>query len=206
MFALSAMLGVNLAAGSALAQVPHDPPPVAPPPTAPPSAAAPPASLIVLDWAPPALAVLSAQAAAKSSFTLDRSMLTAAAGLTGDTDDATRQAIAKLDGVSVHALRFADIGLADPAQIEAIREAYHQRGWKHMLTTTGGESPLHNATADVWVVMDGSNLRGAVVLVQGAKTLTLATVKGNLSPTDLLHLRGHFGIPRFEGDGLASGK
>jgi hypothetical protein len=23
---------------------------------------------------------------------------------------------------------------------------------------------------------------------------------GNLSPIDLLHLRGHFGIPRFDGD------
>jgi hypothetical protein len=30
----------------------------------------------------------------------------------------------------------------------------------------------------------------------------LATVAGNLSPVDLLHLRGHFGIPRFEGDEL----
>jgi hypothetical protein len=27
-------------------------------------------------------------------------------------------------------------------------------------------------------------------------------VAGNLSPIDLLHLRGHFGIPRFDGDGL----
>lgn len=194
--ALSAIVGVNLVGGAARAQAPQAPPP----------AAAPPASAIVLDWTPPALAVLSAQAAAKSSFTLDRTMLTAAAGLTGDMDDATRQAIAKLDGVSVNVLRFADTGMADPAQIETIREAYHQRGWKHMLTTTGGESPLHNATTDVWVVMEGTNLRGAVVLVQGAKTLTLATVKGNLSPTDLLHLRGHFGIPRFEGDVLASGK
>lgn len=195
-FALSTIAGVNLAGSAALAQTPQDSPP----------AAAQQANQIVLDWAPPALAVLSAQAAAKSSFTLDRTMLTAAAGLTGDMDDATRQAIAKLDGVSVHVLRFADTGMANPAQIEAIREAYHQRGWKHMLTTTGGESPLHNATTDVWVIMDGTNLRGAVVLVQGAKTLTLATVKGNLSPTDLLHLRGHFGIPRFEGDGLASEK
>src|SRR6185437_3774177 len=150
--ALSSIVGANLAAGSAFAQTPRSPQPTVPPP-----AAAPPASLIVLDWAPPALDVLSAQAAAKSSFTLDRTMLTAVAGLTGDMDDATRQAIAKLDGVSVHALRFADIGLADPAQIEAIREAYHQRGWKHMLTTTGGETPLHNATTDVWVVMEGTN-------------------------------------------------
>jgi hypothetical protein len=29
-----------------------------------------------------------------------------------------------------------------------------------------------------------------------------STLAGNLSPLDLLHLRGHFGIPRFEGDGL----
>jgi hypothetical protein len=194
--ALSAIAGINSAGAPAVAQAPQVPP----------SAAASPANAIVLDWAPPALAVLSAQAAAKSSFTLDRTMLAAAADLTGDMDDAMRQAIAKLDGVSVHVLRFADSGLADPAQIEAIREAYHQRGWKHMLTTTGGESPLHNATTDVWVVMDGVNLRGAVVLVQSSKSLTLATVKGNLSPADLLHLRGHFGIPRFEGDGLASEK
>lgn len=195
-FALSAVVGVNLAGGSALAQVQQDPPP----------AVAPPASAIMLDWAPPALAALSAQATAKSSFTLDRTMLTAAAGLTGDLDDATRQAIAKLDGVSVHVLRFAEEGMADPAQVESIRQAYHQRGWKHMVTTTGGESPLHNATTDVWVAMDGTNLRGAVVLVESPKSLTLATVKGNLSPADLLHLRGHFGIPRFDGDGLAGGK
>lgn len=195
-FTFSAILGVNLAGGFAAAQAPGEPPPTA----------APTATAIVLDWAPPALAELSTQAAAKSSFTLDRTMLTAAAGLTGDIDDATRQAIAKLDGVSVHVLRFADSGMADPAQIDAIRQAYHQRGWKHMVTTTGGESPLHNATTDVWVAMDGVNLRGAVVLVESGKTLTLATVKGNLSPTDLLHLRGHFGIPRFDGDGLASEK
>ena len=43
---------------------------------------------------------------------------------------------------------------------------------------------------------------GAVVLVESPRSLTLATVAGNLSPVDLLHLRGHFGIPRFEGDGL----
>jgi hypothetical protein len=33
--------------------------------------------------------------------------------------------------------------------------------------------------------------------------VTLVTVAGNLSPVDLLHLRGHFGIPRFDGDGVS---
>jgi len=41
-----------------------------------------------------------------------------------------------------------------------------------------------------------------VVPVESPRSLPLATLAGNLSPVDLLHLRGHFGIPRFEGDGL----
>ena len=119
-----------------------------------------------------------------------------------------RQAVAKLDGVSVHVLRFGRPATIDPAQINAIREAYHLRGWKHVATTsTGGvhNGAIHDQTTDVWVVMDGANVRGGVVLVESPKSLTLATVAGNLSPVDLLHLRGHFGIPRFEGDDLKPG-
>ena len=40
------------------------------------------------------------------------------------------------------------------------------------------------------------NVRGAVILAETASSLTLVTVAGDLSPIDLLHLRGHFGIPR----------
>jgi hypothetical protein len=149
---------------------------------------------------------LSAQAPVKSSFTLDRDMLTAAAGLVPDSDAQTRQAIGKLDGVSVHTMRFGGAGVADPADVEAVREAYHLRGWKHLVTTTGSGGPVHDGTTDVWVVMDGVNLRGAVVLAQTPKSLTLVTVAGNLSPVDLLHLRGHFGIPRFDGDGISETK
>jgi hypothetical protein len=50
--------------------------------------------------------------------------------------------------------------------------------------------------------MDGINMRGAVVLAETPKSVTLVTVAGNLSPVDVLHLRGHFGIPRFDQDGL----
>jgi hypothetical protein len=49
-------------------------------------------------------------------------------------------------------------------------------------------------------------VRGAVVLVSTPTSLTLATLKGDLSPVDLLHLRGHFGIPRFDGDSLKDAK
>jgi Domain of unknown function (DUF4252) len=157
---------------------------------------------VILEWVPPALAQLSTQAAVKSSFTLDRNLLAAAAGLMQDQDADVKQAINKLDGVSVHLLRFGANGIEDPAAVEAVREAYHLRGWKHLVSTTNSGGPLHNGTTDVWLVMDGANLRGAVVLAETPKSLTLVTVAGNLSPVDLFHLRGHFGIPRFEADRL----
>jgi hypothetical protein len=149
------------------------------------------------------MAQLSAQAAVKSSFTLDRTMLAAAAGLLENQDDDVRQAVNKLDGVSIHLLRFGAHGMADPEAVDAVRQAYHLRGWKHLATTTNTGGPLHNGTTDVWLVVDGVNLRGAVLLAETPRSLTLVTIAGNLSTVDLLRLRGHFGIPRFEGDRLA---
>lgn len=156
---------------------------------------------VPLNWTPPALDALAGQAAVKSSFTLDRDMLRAAASVYGDQDEPTREAINKLDGVSVHLLRFGASGVPDEGAVSAIRQGYHLRGWKHVVTTgdTGG-GPVHNGTTDVWVVMDGVNMRGAVVLAETPQSVTLVTVAGNLSPVDLLHLRGHFGIPKFDGD------
>jgi hypothetical protein len=161
-----------------------------------------------LEWVPPAMAALSAEAQVKSSFTLDRAMLGVAAGLLPDSEAETRHAIGKLDGVSVHLLRFGADGIMDEESVDAIRRAYHARGWKHMVTSGSSKSkgPVHSGTTDVWAVLDGTNLRGAVVLVETVSTLTLVTIAGDLSPIDLLHLRGHFGIPRditpFQGNGL----
>lgn len=200
------ILSALMACGSVLAQAPSDSYPPANPGLAP----APPAPVVanmgsvILEWTPPALVQLGAQAVTKESFTLDRTMLAAAAGIMSDSDDGVRQAVNKLDGVSVHLLRFGSPEMVDPIQLEAIREAYHLRGWKHVVSADrpGGEDRDNNT--DVWVVMDGANVRGAVVLFETPKSVTLATVAGNLDPVDLLHLRGHFGIPRFDGDHLNS--
>jgi hypothetical protein len=162
---------------------------------------------VVLDWTPPALAQLNSEAAVKSSFTLDRTMLGAAVALMPDSDAETKQAIAKIDGVSVHSLRFGAAGVTDEASVDAIRQAYHLRGWKHLVTTdTSKKGSLQNSTTDVWLVLDGVNVRGAVVLAETPKSLTLVTVAGNLSPVDLLHLRGHFGIPSFNGSDFKDAK
>ena len=71
---------------------------------------------VPLEWVPPALLDLQAQAAVKSSFTLDRAMLGVAADVMNDRDPEVRQSINKLDGVSVHLLRFGANRIADPAR------------------------------------------------------------------------------------------
>jgi len=157
-------------------------------------------SPVPLEWVPPALAELSSAAPVKSNFTLDRTLLGVAAGMLPDSDARTRQAINKLDGVSVHTMRFGDGGIPDEGAVEAVRAAYHLRGWKHVVTTSEHGGPVHNGTTDVWFVLDGVNVKGAVVLAETPRSLTLVTVAGNLSPVDLLHLRGHFGIPRLDAD------
>jgi len=191
------LCGIAVAVG---AQQPQYPPVPNPPPAA---AAALPAPL---DWAPPVLQQLSAEASTRTSFTLDRSMLGAAANLMGgDMDEPTRQAINHLDGVSVHLLRFGAGDRVDPRMVKELREGYHIRGWKHVVAA-GKRGEAADGNTDVWVTMDGANVRSAVVLVQTPRELTLATVAGNLSPLDLLHLRGHFGIPRFDDGGIADRK
>ena len=75
----------------------------------------------------------------------------------------------KLDGVSVHLMRFGDAGIPDEREVEAVREAYHLRGWKHLVTTTRSGGPVHSGTTDVWLVLDGVNVRGAVVLAETPK-------------------------------------
>lgn len=169
-------------------------------------AANPAAGPVDLEWTPPALAQLNAQAATKSSFTLDRALLGAAASLVPDSERETRQTIRKLDGLSVHLLRFGAAGIPDETEVDALRQTYHLRGWKHLVTTTSAGGPVQSGTTDAWLVLDGMTVRGGVVLVETPRSLTLVTVAGNLSPEDLIHLQGHFGIPRFDGDSFKAGR
>ena len=160
-----------------------------------------------LDWTPAALDELSAEAITRSNFSLDRTALGFAAALIPDTEPETRHAIAKLDGINVHVLRFGVSGVPDEAAVNDVRQAYHVSGWKHLagpnsIRRTNTAEYTRKGTTDLWVLMDGVNVHEVVALIESPASLTLVTVAGNISPVDLLHLRGHFGIPRFDGDSI----
>lgn len=151
-----------------------------------------------------AMDALAAQAAFHTDFTFDQSMLHAMSQTLPDED---RPIVAKLHSVTVHTFRYAAAGEYDPAALDAVRALYKGDGWEHVgghnpgAKKTGAAVPLDPTRTDVWVRTAGENVAGAVVLVANEKNVNLVYVDGVISPLDLLHLRGHFGIPKFGNDG-----
>ena len=155
-------------------------------------------------WVPRGMDALGHNASFHTDFTFDKSMLNAANNILGD--DETREAIAKLRGISVHSYKFSAPGMYDPAALEMVRAQYHDRGWKHLVTSQSYVATPGQARTDVWVRFEHANVEGMVLLVANQTNLNLVAVNGTLSPLDLLHLRGHFGIPKFAGDDLVEQK
>ncbi len=143
---------------------------------------------------------LGRTAAFHTDFTFDRSMLQLASGIwEGPGDPGLADAISRLDGISVHSYHYAAPGMYDPRLLEAVRRQYSAMGWEHLVTA---HSASTRGATDLWISFHHMRATGAVVLFQSPTNLNLIAFSGNLSPLDLLHLRGHFGIPRFPGDAL----
>jgi hypothetical protein len=154
-------------------------------------------------WVPQGVEDLGRHAAFHTDFTFDKSMLQVASNFMGNTDDDTRRAINKLQAISVHSYHFSAPGLYDPAAIDRIRAEYAATGWKHMVDTHGKGDPSHPGQTDLWISTSNADVTGMVILLSDSTNFDLIALTGNLSPLDMLHLRGHFGIPKFDGDHLA---
>ena len=155
-------------------------------------------------WIPQGMEALGRRATFHTDLTFDKSMLDVANDFVGD--DETRQAIAKLRGISVHSYKFSAPGLYSPSDLDTVRAQYHDRGWKHLVTSKSYVATPEQARTDVWVRFEHAQVEGMVLLVANQTNLNLVAINGTLSPLDLLHLRGKFGIPRFSGDDLVEQK
>jgi Domain of unknown function (DUF4252) len=158
-----------------------------------------------LSWVPQGFEVLGRRAAFHTDFTFDRSMLQVASYFIGDADQEARNAIAKLNGISVHSYHFAAPGLYDAAALDLIRRQYEAAGWRHLVAAHGKGDPFNPGQTDLWINIAHMDVTGMMVLVSGPKDLNLIALNGDISTLDLLHLRGHFGIPRFSGDRFVPG-
>jgi len=149
-----------------------------------------------LDEMPQGLESLRQSASSKTEFTLDHSMLVLASKLESDNED-FRRVIAGISGLSVHNYRFSGAWTYDANALGAVKQEYQAEGWKQLVDRHDKDGDP--GTSAVWVRFEHNAISNVAVLLARANEVTFIEVAGSLSPLDLSHLSGHFGIPRIEG-------
>jgi hypothetical protein len=145
---------------------------------------------------PQGLESLRHLASSKTEFTLDHSMLVFASKLDPENEDLRRE-IAGVTGVSVHSFHFPSPWMYDPEALSSVKEEYHTAGWKQLVNNhdkDGGPG-----MTNVWIRFENNAVSNIAILVSRATEVNLVAVSGSISPLDLSHLGGHFGIPKIEG-------
>ena len=145
---------------------------------------------------PQGIEALRQSASSKTEFTLDHSMLVIASKLDPDNDD-LRRVIAGVSGVSVHRYHFPGAWMYDPAALSSVKEDYHAAGWKQLLNNH--EKDGGPGVTDLWVHLENNAVSDIAILFARSNEVDFFVVSGSISPLDLSHLGGHFGIPKIEG-------
>jgi hypothetical protein len=149
----------------------------------------------VREWVPEGIAALGQNASSRTEFTLDHSMLVLASKLDKVNED-LRRVIAGVNGVSVRSFHFPGAVSYDPAIMDWISQQYREAGWQHLVNKHRDDGGL---TTDLWVHLDHASIRDVAVLFVGVNDLNFVSVSGSITPIELLHLSGHFGIPKMNG-------
>jgi hypothetical protein len=144
---------------------------------------------------------LGDQPATHFGYTFDRSQMQIAQGLLESGGIDADRAAAALTSISFDTYRYKGAAFYTPETMASIVEAYHRAGWKHMVNgnqTPANEAQPRTAITDLWLHFSGGDIDHVTVLVRAAKDMNLIQVAGDLRPLDLIHLGGHFGIPKVD--------
>jgi hypothetical protein len=139
-----------------------------------------------------ALGGLSSQRAAATTITFDRQMLDALLG--GDR-------VAGFNGVSFEHYQYPEPVFYIPEEMRSLEQAYKAAGWKHLIDANAGPRESASPTkpiADIWFHWQGGDIDHVTVLIRGRKEMNVVHVSGLLRPMDLVHISGHFGIPKVD--------
>ena len=148
-----------------------------------------------------AIAALADQPGSHTGFVFDKNMLSVAQNvLEAQGMDPGRAAVA-LTGVEFDTYRYQQPAFYAPEAMQSLIAQYRAAGWKHMVNAN--ETPQNTAqprkmVTDLWLHFSGADIDHVTVLTRGAKNMNVIQISGDLRPLDLLHLGGHFGIPKVD--------
>jgi hypothetical protein len=144
---------------------------------------------------------LADQPATHTGFSFDRSTMQMVQGLLEQGGLDADRAAAALSSISFDTYRYKEPAFYTPETMASILDAYRRAGWKHLVN--GNQTPANSAQprtaiTDVWLHFTGADIDHVTVLVRATKDMNLVQVAGDLRPLDLIHLSGHFGIPKVD--------
>jgi hypothetical protein len=148
-----------------------------------------------------ALMNLADQPAAHTSFSFDRTMLQIAQNLLESNGLDANRAPAALTAISVDNYRYARPAFYTPETMDAIIASYHAAGWKHLVNanqTAANTAQPRTTVTDLWLHFAGPDITGVTVLTRSPRDMSVIQVSCELRPLDLVHLSGHFGIPKVD--------
>ena len=148
---------------------------------------------------------LADQPATHLSVTFDRSMLDYARTFIDNGNAQVKHASAQLHSITVDTYHYQRPAFYTPEAMGSIISTYHAAGWKHLVNanaTPASSAQPANPITDLWLHFNGAEIDDVTVLVRSARDMNLIQISCALRPLDLLHLSGHFGIPRVDPDAV----
>jgi hypothetical protein len=148
-----------------------------------------------------ALMNLADQPATHTSFSFDRSELQIAQNLLESNGMDANRAPAALTGISVDNYRYPRPAFYLPETMASIIANYHAAGWKHLVNanqTPANTAQPHSTVTDLWLHFAGPDITGITVLTRSPRDMSVIQIACELRPLDLVHLSGHFGIPKVD--------
>lgn len=147
------------------------------------------------------LSQLADQPATHVGFTFDRAMLDFADSFIDNGGPDSHRAAAAINSITVDTYHYPRPAFYTPENMAAIIGIYHAAGWKHLVNANASparSASPHDAITDLWLHFNGPEIDDVTVLVRAPRTMNLIQISGALRPLDLVHLSGHFGIPRVD--------
>jgi hypothetical protein len=144
---------------------------------------------------------LADQPASHTGFIFDRSMMQVAQAVLESGGMSPERAAAALTGIAVDNYHYSEPAFYTPEAMSAIIASYHAAGWKHLVNAN--QSPAESAqphaiVTDLWLHNSGMNIDGVTVLTRSPRDMSVIQITCELRPLDLVHLSGHFGIPKVD--------
>jgi hypothetical protein len=147
------------------------------------------------------LNTLADQPATHTGFVFDHSMMQVAQNVleSGGLDSA--RAAAAIHSIAIDSYRYPRPAFYTPEGMEYIIKSYHAAGWKHLVNvnqTPSNTAQPKGTVTDLWLHFTGADIDGVTVLARGPRDMNVIQIACDLRPLDLVHLSGHFGIPKVD--------